>query len=166
MPREGRGDELPGETLVPGGIEGKADVRGAIVGGRIVDPAVRVDLQHVRRAVLRDAKIASAETRRLQRDEEAGAFVAKSRREHGVLHGKGLQALVDHPFDVGVLELLALRKLVLGGGVGDRSRGIVRILGHEHRALDPVDVLLDQGGAVTGHDLLRLDSKTRRRPHP
>jgi hypothetical protein len=68
--------------------------------------------------------------------------------------------VVLHPLQVEVLERLPLREAVLERLVGDGVGGIRRVLGHEHRALEAVHVLLDQRAAVgtqhqprLGHEL-------------
>ena len=54
------------------------------------------------------------------------------------------------------LELLAVRELVLNGSVGRGLLRIVGVLGHQDSALGAIDVLLDQGFAVSGDDLACL----------
>ena len=66
MSREGGVHQLPGESLVPGGIPGEAEIGAAGVGGGIVDSAIGVDLEHVGSAIGRDPEVAAAADRRLE----------------------------------------------------------------------------------------------------
>ena len=156
-------DDPPRETGVAFGIPREAQIGAARIGGRIVNTAVGVDLQHERRAVLVDTEVAAAEAcARLQGDEKARGEMSRSRASSsGSSTGNDGQLVVVDPLHVGVLEASPVGKAVLHRRVGLGPGGVVGVLGHEHRALDPVDVLLDQGLPELRDDLASPGGATR-----
>src|SRR5262245_23878625 len=83
-PRQRRAYQPAREAQVTFGIVQQAEIGAAGVGRRIVDAAVRIDLEHERRAVGPYAKIAAAEARSAKRDEKTRRRVANPGGELGI----------------------------------------------------------------------------------
>ena len=72
-----RPDQLAREADMTLRIVRKAEVGTAGVCGRVVNAAVRIDLQHKRHAAVVDTEIAAAEARALESDEKAAGHIAQ-----------------------------------------------------------------------------------------
>ena len=107
---------------MPFWIQRQTNVGAAVVLGRVIHPAVRIDFEHVRRPRAVNANITPSKAGRAQLDKKLRAFIAQTFREFQIL---------------------------LGGRVGFGAVGVVWILRHQNGAFNAVDVLLNQGGAVT-----------------
>src|SRR5262245_48968230 len=97
-PRKRRANEPAREARVTFGIVQQTEVGAPCVLGRIVDAAVRIDLEHERRAGLVDAKIAPTEARAAERDEKTRRNVTQTFVERWIGNGKRRHPLVIDPF--------------------------------------------------------------------
>ena len=133
---------------MPFWIQRQTNVGAAVVLGRVIHPAVRIDFKHVRRPRAVNANITPSKAGRAQLDKKLRAFIAQTFREFQILDGERRKSLVVHPLQIRMFEALPLGKLILRGRVGLGAIGVVWILRHQNGAFNAVDVLLNQGGAV------------------
>src|SRR5690242_15472897 len=108
MAVQGCTDQLAREADMALRIVRQAEVRAPGVLGQVVDAAVRIDLQHERRAVPVDTQIAAAEARALEREKKTGGNIAQAGIENRIADRKGRHLLEFHPLHVSMLERLSL----------------------------------------------------------
>ncbi len=162
MPREGCRHQLPGEPFVARWIEREADVSTPPIRLRIVDATVCIEFQHVRGAFPIDPDIATTEAGALQPDKETCRFIPQALCQQWVWYWKRGQALILDPLQIRMLETLPFREAILCRCVCDGVVRVLRILRHQHRTLDAIDVFLDQRCAMARHDLAGLNPQSCR----